>query len=188
MNDNKYIPGSIVDPVLLLQYLIERAEELSQKRFSAFPLPFRGLGAAILAPFPELHEEFLQIVAPSDAPLSERAPECKRLFVQALTRPYDWTVPDQSDGNHEEPHFGRVISTQFAWEARRCGEDILYRNDFQFVQVWECLVFIALRGDAEKFRDFQATCVQYPDPKDRRDRISPILLSAMTRKDRTAPD
>ena len=189
MNDNKYIPGSILDPRLLLQYLIERADELSQKRFSWFPLPFRGLGAAVLGPFPELREAFLQIEAPSEAPLSERAVKCKAIFLDAMEyASHDRYLQDYADTDGEMPRFGRLVSTQFAWEARRCGEDILYRNDFQFVQVWECLVFIALRGDAEKLRDFQETCVQFPDPKARIDRISPILLSAMTRKDRTAPD
>ena len=42
--------GPGVEPTLLLRYLIEKAEELFEKRYAGFPLSFRALGVSVLPP------------------------------------------------------------------------------------------------------------------------------------------
>ena len=78
--------GPEVEPALLLEYLIQKAEELAHKNYAGFPLPFRLLGAVALTPFPKLQTDFRQIVSPSDDSLKERAEKCKNLFVDALAQ------------------------------------------------------------------------------------------------------
>ena len=44
------------------------------------------------------------------------------------------------------------------------------------------MTWIGLQGDAEKLRDFQEKCLQYPDPAERIEQVIPILWAVMTRK------
>jgi hypothetical protein len=195
-NHNKvYGPdGPEVEPTLLFQYLIEKSEELSIKNYRGFPLSFRGLGAVALDPFPELYEEFLKITSRSEDPVSERAASCKEILTDASARPQDRASKDRGDEdeeNGEKPSFDRAISTRLAWAARRDGEDMVARKDFRFLSVWECMTYIALRSDAEKLQEFQELCLQYPDPKERIEQVTPLLwevLRSRMRKSQAASD
>lgn len=174
--------GPEVEPTLLLQYLIEKSEEISQGNYRGFPLPFRGLGAVALDPFPELYEEFLKITSRSEDPVSERAARCKDILIDASARPQDRKSKDggdEGDENGEERSFDRAISTRLGWAARREGEAMIERKDFRFLPIWECMTFIALQGDAEKFQQFQELCLRYPDPKERIEQVSPILWESV---------
>ncbi len=172
--------GPQVEPTLLLQYLLQKAEELAHKNYAGFPLPFRLLGAVALIPFPKLQTDFRQIVSPSDDSLKERAEKCKNLFVDALARPQDSNFYASKGG--EEMPFYPVLSNRFCWEARRLGERMVEEKDFQYVSVWLCMTWIALQGDTEKLKDFQDKCLLYPDPEERIEQVIPILWAAMTRK------
>ena len=171
--------GPQVEPSLLLKYLIQKAEELSTRNFAGFPLPFCALGVGALAPFPELHKEFVEIVSPSESPVNARADRCKKLFVEALARPQKKNCYVSSG---EETPFHPVMSNRFAWEARRLGETMVEEKDFRFLSIWTCMTWIGLQTDAEKLRDFQEKCLQFPDPEERIEQVIPILWAAMTRK------
>ncbi|MGB6066122.1 MAG: hypothetical protein WBG50_15080 [Desulfomonilaceae bacterium] len=178
MNNDNYTPGFAVEPTLLTEYLIEKAEEISHRNYRGFPLPFRGFGASVLAPFPELYEEFLTITSRSEDSVSERAKRCKEILIDATARPQDRESKDKGDEDEEkceESSFDRAISTRLAWAARRDGEKMIERNDFRFLQIWMCMTFIALQGDAEKFQKFEALCLRYPDPEERIEQVTPIL-------------
>ncbi len=174
--------GPQVEPSLLLRFLIEKSEELTEKTYSVFPLPFRGLGATALSPFPELYKEFVEIVSPSESPVKERAEKCKKLFVEALARPQKKNCYVSKGG--EDHSFHPVISNRFAWAARRLGEDMVEEKDFRYLSIWTCMTWIGLCGDAEKLRDFQEKCLQFPDPEERIEQVIPILWAVMTRKPR----
>jgi len=172
--------GPEIEPALLLQYLIQKAEELSCKNFTGFPLPFRLLGAVALIPFPKLQTDFRQIVSASDDSLKERAEKCKNLFVDALARPPDSN--SYASKGSEEPPFYPALSNRFCWEARREGERMVEQKDFRFISIWTCMTWIGLQGDDDKLRDFQEKCLQYTDPEERIEQVIPILWAAMTRK------
>ena len=174
--------GPEVEPALMLRYLVEKSEELGHKNYAGFPLPFRLLGAVALIPFPKLQTDFRQIVSPSDDSLKERSEKCRNLFVNALAQPLD-SNSYTSKGSADLPFYS-VVSNRFCWEARREGEAMIEQKDFRFISIWECMVWIALQGDAEKLRDFQGKCLQYTDPEERIDQVIPILWEAMTRKPR----
>jgi len=178
--DDVYDPdGPQVEPTLLLRYLIEKSEELAHKNFTGFPLPFRGLGATALSPFPELYKEFVEIVSPSESPVNERADKCKKLFVEALARPQKKNCYVSSG---EETPFHPVMSNRFAWAARRLGEEMVEEKDFRYLSIWTCMAWIGLQGDAEKLRDFQEKCLQFPDPAERIEQVIPILWEALRGK------
>lgn len=174
--------GPEIEPILLLEYLIQKSEELSIKNYRGFPLSFRGLGAVALDPFPELYEEFLTITSRSEDPVSERAARCKEILVDASARPQDRESKDEGDENGEERSFDRAISTRLAWAARREGEAMIERKDFRFLPIWECMTFIALQGDAEKLRDFQEKCLQFSDPQQKIEQMIPILWEVLRSK------
>jgi hypothetical protein len=171
--------GPEVEPTLLLRYLIEKAEELFDKRYTGFPLSFRALGVSVLSPFPELQKEFVEIVSPSDKPVSKRAEKCKKLFIEALARPPDRYSYEYSGESHEQRSNDRVIANRFAWAARREGETMVEQNNFEYLPIWECMTFIALQGDAEKLREFEEKCLQYPEPAQKIEQIIPILWDAL---------
>ncbi len=171
--------GPEVEPTLLLRYLIEKAEELFDKRYTGFPLSFRALGVSVLSPFPELQKEFVQIVSPSDKPVSKRAEKCKKLFIEALARPRDEYSYESSGESHEQRSNDRVIANRFAWAARREGETMVERNNFEYLPIWECMTFIALQGDAEKLKEFKQTCQQYSEAKEKVERVIPLLWEAL---------
>jgi hypothetical protein len=146
-NHNKvYGPdGPEVEPTLLLQYLIEKSEEISRRNYRGFPLSFRGLGLVILDPFPDLYKEFMEITSRSEDPVSERAARCKEILIDASARPQDGESQDrgdEGDKNGEEGSFDRAISTRLGWAARREGESMIERKDFRFLSVWECMTYI----------------------------------------------
>ena len=179
-HDKAYGPdGPEVEPTLLLRYLIQKSEDLSNKRYTGLPLSFRALGVSALSPFPELKNEFVEIVSPSDKPVSKRAEKCKKLFVEALTRPQNRYSYDSSGESHEQSSNDRVIAIRFAWAARREGETMVERNNFEYLPIWECMTFIALQGDAERLREFEEKCLQYRDPKERIEQVIPILWEAL---------
>jgi hypothetical protein len=184
MRTDEDMPGYAVDPKLLLRYLIQKSVELLQPRrsYTVFPLPFRGLGATVLAPFPELQKDFIEIVSQSEDSVSERAGKCREIFIEALARPHEGNPEDPSDDSSEEDPFDRVIANRFCWAARREGEEMLKRKNYEFVSVWEFMTWIGLRGDAEKFKDFQEKCLRYSDPEQKIEQVTPILWEAMTRK------
>ena len=174
--------GPEVEPTLLLRYLIEKAEELFDKRYAGFPLSFRALGVSVLSPFPELQKEFVEIVSPSDKPVSKRAEKCKKLFIEALAKPQDEYSYESSGESHEQSSNDRVIAIRFAWAARREGETMVEQNNFEYLPIWECMTFIALQGDAEKLREFEEKCLQYPDLKERIEQVIPILWEVLRAK------
>ncbi len=189
MNKDNDTPGFAVEPTLLTEYLIEKAEEISHRNYRGFPLPFRGFGASVLAPFPELYEEFLAITSRSEDPVGERAARCKEILIDALDRPQDRKSKDEGDEdeeNVEERSFDRAISTRLGWAARRDGEDMVARKDFRFLPIWDCMVFIALQGDVEKLKDFQEKCLRFPDPKERIEQVTPILWEVVRSRMRKA--
>ena len=171
--------GPEVEPSLLLKYLIEKSEQLSQLNYRGFPLPFRVFGVTVLNPFPELQEAFLQIVTPSEEPLRERADKCKRLFVEVQDRPQDTNSYHSSGESDEDSPVSRGVSTRFCWSARRLGEEMVERKDFQFMPVWMCMTYIGFRKDTETFRKFQDVCLRYPDPAERIEQVIPILWEAV---------
>ena len=114
------------------------------------PCSFRALGVSALSPFPELQKEFVQIVSPSDKPVSKRAERCKKLFIEALAKPQDGYSYESSGESHEQRSNDRVIANRFAWAARREGETMVERNNFEYLPIWECMTFIALQGDADE--------------------------------------
>ena len=181
MNDDNYTPGYAVDTELLLRYLIEKSEELSHGNRRAFSLPFQGLGAGVLAPFPELYQEFKELTLSPDDPIAERAVKCKGLFIEALGRPQEWNFKDPSDDDEdgEDRPFIRAVANRFAWDARREGEEMVEQNDFRFLSIWEMLSFIALQGDAERLKEFEKTCQQYSEPKEKVERVIPLLWDAL---------
>jgi hypothetical protein len=174
--------GPGVEPTLLLRYLIEKAEELFDKRYTGFPLFFRALGVSALSPFPELHKEFVQIVSPSDKPVSKRAERCKKLFIEALSRPQDRYSYESGGESHEQRSHDRVIANRFAWAARREGETMVERNNFEYLPIWECMTFIALQGDAMRLREFEEKCLQYPEPAQKIEQVIPILWEVLRAK------
>jgi len=167
---------------LLLRYLIEKAEELFDKRYAGFLLFFRAVGVSALSPFPELKKEFVEIVSPSDKPVSKRAERCKKMFVEALARPQDRFLYESSGESHEQGSNDRVIANRFAWAARREGETMVERNNFEYLPIWECMTFIALQGDAEKLREFEEKCLQYPEPAQKIEQVIPILWEVLRAK------
>jgi hypothetical protein len=182
--DDNYQPGSEVEPKLLLQYLIEKCGEMSHGNRLGFSLPFRGLGLSVLDPFSDLKKEFLTIMSESEEPVSERAKKCRQLFVEALARPQPLDSNSHTCKGSDDHRFERVVSNRFAWEARREGEAMVERENFEFIQVWECMAWIGLHGDAEKFKDFQEKCLQYTDPEEKIEQVIPLLWAVMTRKPR----
>ena len=179
-HDKAYGPdGPEVEPTLLLRYLIEKAEELFDKRYTGFPLFFRALGVSALSAFPELKNEFVEIVSPSEDSVNERAKKCKKLFVEALARPQNRYSYESSGESHEQSSNDRVIPIRFAWAARREGETMVERNNFEYLPIWECMTFIALQGDAGRLREFEEKCLQYPDPKQKIEQVIPILWDAL---------
>ncbi len=174
--------GPEVEPTLLLRYLIEKAEELFDKKYAGLPLSFRALGVSVLSPFPELKNEFVQIVSPSDKPVSKRAKKCKKLFIEALATPQDRYSYESSGESHEQRSHDRVIANRFAWAARREGETMVERNNFEYLPIWECMTFIALQGDAEKLREFEEKCLQYPEPAQKIEQVIPILWEVLRAK------
>jgi len=182
--------GPEVEPMLLLEYLIEKSEEISQGNYRGFPLSFRGLGAVALDPFTELYEEFLKITSRSEDSVSERAARCKDILIDASARPQDRKSKDggdEGDENGEERSFDRAISTRLGWAARREGEAMIERKDFRFLSVWECMTYISLRSDAEKLQKFQELCLRYPDPKERIEQVTPILWEVVRSRMRKNP-
>jgi hypothetical protein len=182
-NHNLYGPdGPEVEPILLLKYLIEKSEELSQQNYRGFPLPFRVFGLTVLDPFPELQEAFLQIVGPSDESVNERARRCKELFVYALCRPQDRNSCHSKGENDEQLPVDRGVSNRFCWAARRLGEEMVAREDFRFMPVWMCMTYIGFREDAEKLREFEEKCLQFPDPQQKIEQMIPILWEVLRSK------
>ncbi len=182
-HDKAYGPdGPEVEPALLLQYLIQKSEDLSNKRYTGFPLFFRALGVSALSPFPELQKEFVQIVSPSDKPVSKRAERCKKMFVEALAKPQDEYSYDSSGESHEQRSHDRVIANRFAWAARREGETMVEQNNFEYLPIWECMTFIALQGDAMRLREFEEKCLQYPEPAQKIEQVIPILWELLRAK------
>jgi hypothetical protein len=180
-NHNKvYGPdGPEVEPTLLLQYLIEKSKEISQGNYRGFPLPFRVFGVTVLDPFPELHEEFLKIVSPSEESVNKRAARCEEIFTDALERPQDRESKHHGGEDGEDFPVDRVVANRFAWAARRLGEEMVARKEFRFLPIWMCMTYIGLCGDAEKFQKFEALCLRYPDPEERIEQVIPILWEAL---------
>ncbi len=172
--------GPEIEPSLLLRYLIEKSEELSTRNFTGFPLPFRGLGATALSPFPELYKEFVEIVSPSESPVNERAKKCREIFVEALARPQKKNCYVSKGG--EDHSFHPVISNRFAWAARREGERMVEEKDFRYLPVWTCMTWIGLQTDAEKLNEFEQACLQITDPEQKIERSIPLLWAVVTRK------
>jgi len=190
IHDDKDQPGYTLDPCLLLQYLIHKSEELSEfHRFkrAVFPLPYRGLGAAALGPFPELQKQFSELTSRSEESVTERARKCKKVFEEALARPEDMEFMDHGDAGDKTHPFDRVLTNRLCWAARLEGEQMLEQRDFRFLKVWECMVWIALHKDSEKFNDFQEKCRLYSDPTERLEAVIPILRAAMTRREPRDP-
>jgi len=171
--------GPEVEPSLLLEYLIEKSEELSHGNYRGFPLPFRVFGLTVLDLFPELHEEFLKIVSPSEESVNERAERCKKLFVAALGRPQEWNLKHHVEEDGEDLPVDRGVANRFAWTARRLGEDMVARKQFRFLPIWMCMTYIGLCGDAEKLRQFEEKCLQFPEPEARIEAVIPILWEAL---------
>ena len=188
-NHNKvYGPdGPEVEPSLLLEYLIEKSEELSQRNYRGFPLPFRVFGVTVLDPFPELHEEFLKIVSPSEESVNERAERCKKLFVAALARPQEWNLKHHGEEDGEDLLVDRGVANRFAWVARRLGEEMVARKEFRFLPIWMCMTYIGLCGDAEKLREFEEKCLQFPEPEARIEAVIPFLWEVLRSRMRKNP-
>lgn len=178
--------GPEVEPSLLLEYLIEKSEELSTRNYRGFPLPFRVFGVTVLDPFPELHEEFLKIVSPSEESLNERAERCKKLFVAVLARPQEWNLKHHGEEDGEDLPVDRGVANRFAWAARRLGEDMVARKEFRFFPIWMCMSYIAFQTDAERFNKFQEKCGQFTDPAERIQAVIPLLWEVVrTRRRKT---
>ena len=79
--------GPQVEPSLLLEYLIQKSEELSTRNSSWIPSVVPRTWSNRTPPFPELYKEFVEIVSGSEYPVSERAEKCKDIFIEALDRP-----------------------------------------------------------------------------------------------------
>ena len=166
----------------MLEYLIEKSDELSQGNSRGFPLPFRVFGITVLNAFSELRTEFLKIIDRSEEPVKGRSERCKELFVEALARPQDSYSYEFNEESDEKGPDDRVVSSRFCWAPRRLGKDMVERKDFRFLPIWVCMSWIGLRADAEELREFEAKCLSYKDTAERIEQVAPILWEVLRAK------
>jgi hypothetical protein len=178
-HDNLFGPeGPVIEPRLLLRYLIERFDEILKTNDPTFPLAFRGLALSSVAHDMDGYAELRSILIPPD-----QIRRCRKILEQTSLRTKDsGTLIDR--GGEKVECLDEMTCRQVLLTALEEGERIVDRGDYEFALIFQSIAWIALQCYPRRLEEYEKiwqSCAD--DPRQAIPKQLAILELALDQKD-----
>jgi hypothetical protein len=158
--------GPVIEPSLILKFLIKRFNEVLASGHSKVPFLLQGLALAGLAGEEELVANYKGVLSSPHLPPIEIIRRAVEIFQLALKADPDSHCPQRPADDDEEDHEpDEKYCRQIMMNAIREGRQMLEEGDdcFPYVQVFVMLGWIALSRDPLRQVEFEAACNSFAD-------------------------
>ena len=141
--------GPVIEPRLLLRYLIERFDEMLKTNDPTFPLAFRGLALSSVAHDKHGYLELRSILVPP-----EQIRRCREILEQTLLRTKDGgTLIDR--GGEKVECLDEMTCRQVLLTALDEGERMVDRGDYEFAPIFQSIAWIALQCYPRRLEEYE---------------------------------
>lgn len=131
--------GPVIEPRLLIRFLIKRFDETLKTNDPTFPLAFRGLALSSVAHDMDGYAELRSILIPPD-----QIRRSRDILEQTLLRTKDGEPPIDRGGEKVEC-LDEMTCRQVLLTALDEGERIVDEGSYEFAPIFLCLAWIALQ-------------------------------------------
>jgi hypothetical protein len=176
--------GPVIEPSLILEFLVKRCNEFIQSENPRFPFLLQGLALAGLATDKDLIDDYKALLASPILPPKEIIRRAGQIFQLALERD-----PDGRHSQHpnEQTEGDRPLdekaSRHVMMNAYREAKIMIEQADYRHAKIVEMLGWISLQGYPEWLAEFEQVRSTFADdPEEMIKRGREILRDALFRR------
>jgi hypothetical protein len=176
--------GPVIEPSLILKFLIKRFNEVLASGHSKVPFLLQGLGLVGLAGDEESLANYKGMLSSPHFPPIEIIRRAVEIFQIALKADPDNASSERPREQTEDGHaLDEKASRHVMMVALREGRQMLQEHDVRFVRIFEMLGWISLQGDPEWLAEFEQVRSSFPgDPEGLIEAGRDILREALFRR------
>jgi hypothetical protein len=176
-HDNLFGPeGPVIEPRLLIRFLIERFDEMLKSNDPTFPFGFRGLALSSVAHDVDAYTELRSILIPP-----EQIRRCREILEQTLLRNKDGETPIDRGG--EKVCLDEMTCREVLLTALEEGERIVDESDYEFAPIFQSIGWIALQCYPHRLDEYEKIWQSCGDPRHAIPAQLEILEIALDQKD-----
>jgi hypothetical protein len=142
--------GPVIEPRLLIRFLIERFDEMLKTNEPMFPLAFRGLALSSVGHDVDGYTELRSILIPPD-----QIRRCREILEQTLLRTKDGASSPIDRGGEKVECLDEMTCRQVLLTALDEGERIVDEGIYEFAPIFQCIGWIALRCYPRRLEEYE---------------------------------